>query len=229
MSNLIQKCSYLIAVAVLCFATSALAGTVTLTYVKGTFPGSSTGPYKVLVNGSLTTMICDDNETGINYKESWQASITNVASIAAGGPTPTTFVNLNPPGTNFQLDYEEVAWLALQMYNPANADLTDETNLQNAIWDIMSGSGTMSAAALTWQGAALSAVKAGGVDYSAVSIYTYVPGSPITKQYLNEPPQEFLSANVLEPPTSALFGTGLLGLVALIVVFRHGKSVGSAY
>ncbi|MDE3109961.1 MAG: hypothetical protein KGL02_08470, partial [Acidobacteriota bacterium] len=71
---------------------SANADTMTLTS-----PGNGgvafnvyIGPYVANINGVSTPVICDDFAAPSYINESWNASVTNLATVAAGAPSFNT-------------------------------------------------------------------------------------------------------------------------------------------
>jgi hypothetical protein len=99
------------AVALLCFASSAWADTVsvTLTGVSGVVPagfGFYGGVYYLTV-GSTTgvSAICDDYTTDININYNWNATVNTLATLSA-----TKFYANSGAPTGAQL-YYDAAWL----------------------------------------------------------------------------------------------------------------------
>lgn len=235
--DLVRKCGYLMGVAVLCFASSALADTVNLDFTGPTYSGPI-GPYTFYVNGSSTPtpLICDDDLTYINYNETWTANVTTVQDIIntfdPTGTTPgawvttATYANSKISGATV-LEYEEEAWLAIQLFTVYD-NHGDTTDLQYAIWDLFdgcrgeSGSDPLGCPSPLIDSAA-SAVAAGGINYSEVKIYTWVGNTgTLGNPYGTDPPQQF--AGVPEASTSVLLGAGLLGLLSLMFVGK-GRTV----
>jgi len=223
MSNLIRKCGYLVAVAVLCFAGSAFANTEKLTFTGGTYSGI-VGPYDFHVNSStaITKLICDDYIDHIQANESWNVNVLNVAQLDATA-TGTYF------GSAVGLDdYKAAAWLAQQMFKPGYTDVTDRTNINYAIWAIFDDTllTGLNSAQKVWyyqaEGGTYKAITYTGHEgdplsnFANVFIYTWDGNkSTIKNQYDSSRPQEFIG--VPEARTSALLGAGLVGLVALML------------
>jgi len=199
--------------------------------------GVYVNPYTANINGVSTTVICDDyaDESGIN--ESWTATVTNFSNLS--NTRNTTKWGLT--SAQQTQDYEEAAWLTLQLLNPnttcpnTNADCTGD--ISYAIWQIFDSSafgalGTSSPTnynllnAQYWLGLAQSEYNnhqlslgefSNFLVYSPTGNYQNCPTTPCT------PPQEFFSITASESPTLVMLGTDLLGLLALIVVLRRRR------
>jgi hypothetical protein len=155
--------------------------------------------------------------------------LNDPVSIVGGTAPRSAFLNTgNGNPADLLTAYEEMAWLTQEMYNPNNSAPDVQAAIQNAIWSIDSDSdfslgSTTDNAGTNWL--TLARQNYAGQDYSNVDIYSYdgTGWSAGASGMEGGPPQEFIGL-VPEPPTSVLCGAGLLGLLALMFVFR-GRTV----
>src|SRR5690349_9727376 len=110
-------------------ATSAAAGTFDLTLTSAgnnVLANIYIGPYTVSANGGLMDVICDDFVSDSFIQESWTANVSTTADLSQ-----TKFKD--PTG------YNEVAWLASKLLDPATA-CPDPANcrgdIQFAMWQV---------------------------------------------------------------------------------------------
>jgi hypothetical protein len=226
--NLVRKFWYLMAVALLCFASSAVANTMTLKGTpSGNLGGVYTSPYEFTVNGTPgLLLICDDFSDEITVGETWSfnvntwSTLSNTLWAAKGAP-------------NLATQYEEATWLALQLLNPSATWNTFCTNaggfcagdISYAIWAVFDPAAlnnlTPGSAdyenALNWVNANASLWDTGGLH--GFEILTPACLSNIPSCPGGALPQEFLEFDAApEASTAALLGPGLFGLLSLIFV-----------
>jgi len=216
------------AAAVLAFAPSSKADSVMTLTGAGNNPAFNVyvGPYTASINGVSTPVICDDFSDESFLGESWNASVTNLASVASGAPSFNS-------GTG---NYSEAAWLTLQLLSAPNN--SEATAIQYAIWDMFDPSGVSSYLAgfsggtsflsdssnvdgvQYWLNVA-SGSSLNGSELADFSIYT--PTSCISGQCLTGSglPQQFI---VYTPEPSAILML-LMGLAALLWFKRRNPVV----
>jgi hypothetical protein len=208
------------ALALLCILPGAFGQTTVgmkLTGVNGnSYDGVYTSPYTAQVGGVSTTVICDDFATESYVGETWQATVTNVASVVAG----TSKAKFSPAQS-----YDAIAYLATELVNVDPAS-QQAVILSYAIWDIFDPSGVSawftqhgdpaSIAGTVFSDAtgALNGQYSAGA-YSNVTIYTSTLGAP----------QEFISVQppvqTPEPASAAVLGVDLLTALAGIYLLRR--------
>ena len=235
MQNLMRKCGYLTILALLCCAPVAFSQQVTMTLqsVPSSQPnlgGVYTGAYPFTISNGTTTIsttaVCDDFNDEITQGESWTANVVQFSSLTSSG---TPFAGVLFGGSTFgggsysQLQaYDAVADLVGLLSNPpAGASVSD---ISYAIWDIFdpSASNGLPSAdqteAMALAGAALGQTYAPGA-FSNFEILT--PASWTSNSGLPDDgrPQEFILAP--ESPAPILLGADLLGLAALIFLYRR--------
>jgi hypothetical protein len=211
------------AVAVLCFGSSAFANTiVSMHFLGGTAPaygGPVVAAYNFNINGSstVTPLICDDYLDDIATGQTWNALVTNLQNVNSSN---TYFF-----GTYGLAGYEEAAYLAQEMYaagltSPASLGQTD---LNYAIWAIFDPSlvGGLDAGATTDLANAVNAVTVQHAPLSDfANVYIYTPVDASGKVLTAGPrPQEMIGVVTPEVSTSVLSGVGLLGLLSLMFLF----------
>jgi len=220
-----------IALVVLLFGAAATASAdgLTLTLNNGgnyTMGGVFVGPYNFTgtTSGGQTMslqLICDDFQDDVSAGEHWNAvtstfpTLSNVQFLVSGSP--------NTAG------YQEVAWLAEQMFaNIGNAQIVGQ--LQWAIWDVFDPGisnhdpyGVISAAdqcAINGNGCtntnswlAQAVLNASTGNYLNLIIYTPVTGSQVPVS--DGPPQEYFGdpPPMPEPGTLVLISGGLFSLI----------------
>lgn len=246
--NTIKKIAMAAAVAVICFAPNALADqTFDMTGVgSGNYTADVyIGPYQATVNGVANTqVICDDFADETYVPEDWNASVSSVADLGSNVKW----------GQSNQTLYDEAAYLATQLLNPANA--ADDAAIQYAIWQLFDPTGTASdPGVIPWLDAyGLSSFDSStsptGVQYwlnqaglasnydssswANVAVYTYDPSAnpngPVCSNQAggtcpSAPPQEFLV--VTETPEPSTIFLSLLGLGGMLFLFmRRQRNLG---
>jgi hypothetical protein len=225
MNNVTRIFVLVAAAALLAFAPSSKAdSTMTLTGA-GNNPAFNVyvGPYTATINGVSTPVICDDFSDESFLGESWNASVTNLATVASGAPSFNS-------GTG---NYSEAAWLTLQLLSaPNNAEATA---IQYAMWDLFNPSGVSSYLGGFAGGTSfLDSTGIDGVQYwlnqaagSSLSasqlsdFLIYTPTSCISGQCLTGSglPQQFI---VYTPEPSAILML-LMGLAALLWFKRRDQ------
>jgi hypothetical protein len=206
-------------------------------YVMG---GVYTSPYGISINGgSPVQLICDDFTTDISVGQTWTATVTTFAAIEAG---------TNPLGTpkftpvDIQ-NYATVAVLAAELMSLTNLASAQAGEISYALWDLFDPtlltsttnpygtitSGELSAAQAYLTGAqelVAGATTAGIVNLSQISIDgNSIEGMTIYTPNPKSAAQEFITVNVAEPPSLAVFGLDLLGLGGLMLFARRRWSV----
>jgi hypothetical protein len=184
--------------------------------------GANDGQYYVSpYYGTLTdqtgthtvTLFCDDILNEVNFGQTWQANVTNLATAVGtsdfsqtryGGAAGSLVVN---PA----MAYKEAAWLTTQFAsNPG-----DLVNLQYALWDIMNPDIRGSGNADVQKWLFLASQNYGSINLSNFEIVTNV--GPLT---LNGQVQEFIVPTP-EPGTLALLVCGMLALCMRLM--RRGQ------
>jgi hypothetical protein len=180
--------------------------------------GVYTSPYTGTINGTPTTIICDDFQDDSFLNESWQANVSTVANLGA-----------TKWGSN-QQQYDAAAALSIQLLG--TSDVTQKGYLSYAIWDVfdntdvqawLGSSNPIYTAAYNMAQTALSQTYAAGA-FANVIVYTAIKGTAIgcpTSPCQQNSPQEFLTVRTPEPPAAALLAIYLLSLAGLILLFRR--------
>jgi hypothetical protein len=171
-------------------------------------------PYYATLNGQTVTLFCDDIINEVNFGQTWEADVTNLATaVNTNNFSQTRYGSVAGSAVlgNPALAYEEAAWLTTQFAsNPG-----DLVNLQYALWDIMNpgvrGSGNPDVQ--TWL--LLASQNYGSINLSNFEIVTNVGPLTLTGQV-----QEFIVPTP-EPGTLALLGCGMLALC--IGLMRRGQ------
>lgn len=178
-------------------AATAKADTATLGFVSS---NGEIGPYTMTLNNSTTLQLFCMNDTNfIQSGESWTVDVVNGADLG------TFFKNDAALAT----DYEEEAYIYSQ-YNGTNANA-----VQTALWAIFDSadvSGLSNAAAALYNAAATDYTT---VNLSGYTFYLYDSNYPITNQYQNYPPQNFIGP-APEPSSLLMLGSGLVGLAGVV-------------
>jgi hypothetical protein len=179
-------------------------------YYVSPYYGTMTSP-----TGTQTvTLFCDDILNEVNFGQTWQANVTNLATaVNTNNFSQTRYGSVLRSAVlgNPAMAYEEAAWLTTQFAsNPG-----DLVNLQYALWDIMNPGlrGTGNADVQNWL--FLASQNYGAINLSNFEIVTNV--GPLT---LTDQVQEFIVPTP-EPGTLALLICGMLALCVRLM--RRGQ------
>ena len=163
------------------------------------------GAYTATVNGQSAQIICDDYAHDTWIGESWTANVTNYSNL---GSSTTLWSGLSNASTL----YADAAWLATQMFSPANQNSTTQGYLAYALWSLFD-----SKALSGWSGGQLAGVNAWlaqipnnltAAQFSNFFIYTPNLNDSITCNggpCPTAPPQEFLGFTVPEGGSPAMY------------------------
>ena len=195
---------------------------VTVSISSGFAPNGANAPYKALVGGITTTVICDDAFDTISAPETWTANVLMLNNMNAGNYTMTQFGASAGSLSAATKLYDEVAYLALQFgANP----IATWGGIQTAIWHIfdanastVAGSGSNSTA--YWTSLAGMAVNQAIGAANAYRIEILTPNHPHLAPGAGGP-QEFIVVTP-EPATYAFCGLGLILLS--LGTFRRTKN-----
>jgi hypothetical protein len=190
-----------------------------VTMVFGGVNGANDGQYYVspyfgTMNGQTVTLFCDDIINDVNFGQTWQANVTNLATAVNNNDfSQTRYGSVTGSAVlgNPAMAYEEAAWLTTQFASNPN----DLVNLQYALWDIMNpgvrGTGKMDVQnwlLLAWE-------NYGTINPSNFEIVTNTGPLTLTGQV-----QEFIVPTP-EPATLALLICGMLAICAGLL--RRGQ------
>jgi hypothetical protein len=160
------------------------------------------------------TLFCDDIINEVNFGQTWQANVTNLATaVNTNNFSQTRYGSVLGSAVlgNPAMAYEEAAWLTTQFAsNPG-----DLVNLQYALWDIMNPGvrGNGNADVQNWL--LLASQNYGSINLSNFEIVTNVGPLTLTGQV-----QEFIVPTP-EPGTLALLICGMLALCVRLM--RRGQ------
>jgi hypothetical protein len=228
-------------VALLFFAPIALPTTANM-YISSLgnnlLDGVNVGPYSATVNGVATQVICDDWQDITSIGSLWTAN-ANTLSPLTNATTQLKYGNV----TNSQLLYDQAAWLATQILNPpatcpAGGSCDVVGDISYALWELtacsVTGNPTACEKNTSLKGSAFANLT--GNDLTNAEWWLHnVPTSFASDSFSNfmiytpnnanmGPPQEFLADPVIQTPESSvmiLFGTDMLGLLGLGLVYRR--------
>ncbi len=191
--------------------------------------GVYVGSYTATVNGQSSQIICDDWSDSTYLNESWTAKVTNFSNLGSS-KTP-----MWSGQTNASTLYADAAWLATQMFVPANQNTNTQGYLAYALWSLFNPSALngLSSSQLAGVDAWLSKIPNGLTPSQFANFFIYTPNlsQPITcggSSCPSAPPQEFLGFTVPEGgpalPYLLLAALACFGAIAL----RHRRQTSVA-
>src|SRR5258708_12408743 len=146
-------------------------------YYVSPYYGTMTSP-----TGTQTvTLFCDDILNEVNFGQTWQANVTNLATaVNTNNFSQTRYGSVLGSAVlgNPAMAYEEAAWLTTQFAsNPG-----DLVNLQYALWDIMNPGvrGSLDADVQNWL--LLASQNYGTINLNNFEVVTNVAPLPLTAQ-----------------------------------------------
>jgi hypothetical protein len=156
--------------------------------------GIYVGPYSGTANGQPIQIICDDFSDDSYLNESWTASVTDLSNV--GSSTTPMWLGYSNASTL----YADAAWLATQMFVPANENTTTEGYLAYAIWSLFNPNALtgLSTGQLNGVNGWLGEIPQGLTPGNFPNFVIYTPDTslPITCNggpCPTSPPQEFLT------------------------------------
>ncbi len=180
--------------------------TMVFTGVNGANDGHYyVSPYTGTMNGQTVTLFCVDIINEVNFGQTWQANMTNLAS---GNLSNTRYGDsaISPVAASAGILYAEAAWLTTQFASNSS----DYVSLQYALWDLMNPGSEPTSYGNVQHWLDLAAANYGSIDPSQFAIITNVGPVTLTGQV-----QEFI-IRTPEPGTLALLLCGLLALTVLV-------------
>lgn len=214
------------ALSVLCLAPSAFADTVNMVMTSKIsdlgppLGGVYTSPYMATVNGTVTTIICDDFFANTSLGQSWQAMRTSFDEFSI---TDSAVAALRwGTAANAGDRYKQVAWLSLQLLsNIGNTPAQGE--ISYAIWKVftptvVNGRGFSSAQLgriSQWVSDAATAV--GTTDWSGGATFTFYTPTPLNASS----PQEFISVRTPEPSAVGMLAFNFAALLSFACFLRR--------
>jgi hypothetical protein len=184
--------------------------------------GVYVNPYNATVNGTPTIVICDDFAADSYLGETWTANVS-------------TFSDLSKTkwGTSAALQYNEAAWLTIQLLQLSPADTATQSAISFAIWELFTPTASLSlnptqqAATQVWLDAVAKASQSFSAgQFSDFVVYTPDASKPImvggTVISPTNPPQEFLARiRVAEPSALGLLLFNLTAVVGAAFLMRR--------
>jgi len=168
--------------------------------------GVYVGAYTATVNGQSAQIICDDWADNTYLNESWTAKVTNFSNLGSS-KTPMWSSQFNSATL-----YADAAWLATQMFAPANQNTNTQGYLAYALWSLFNPSALkeLSSSQLAGVDAWLSKIPSGLTPSQFANFFIYTPdlSQPITCNggtCPTAPPQEFLGFAVPEGGAALLY------------------------
>jgi hypothetical protein len=166
--------------------------------------GVYVGAYSATVNGQSAQIICDDWADNTYLNESWTANVTNFSNLGSS-KTPMW-------GKSASTLYADAAWLATQMFVPANQNTNTQGYLAYALWSLFNPSALngLSSSQLAGVNSWLGKIPGGLTPSQFANFFIYTPD--LTKSITcsggpcpTAPPQEFLGFTVPEGGAAALY------------------------
>jgi hypothetical protein len=233
--------------AVICFAASAFADTVSMELI-GPPPGPILGgvytsPYTALVGpagqtkatitGVATQVICDDFQTDVSINTPpWQAVVTDLSTIL-NESTTSKVVKFDQTSTvqQQQFDYTVAAYLAIEIMNVDQSTTAGQVHageLSFAMWGlfdpITDPAGPFSGHFVT--GTNLTNAENDLKAAQAAVLNGWTPNTYLVTIYTASPlnaSQEYLSVRAPEAATPVLLAVDLLGILSLVAFLRKRK------
>ncbi|MCC6344053.1 MAG: hypothetical protein IT166_17760 [Bryobacterales bacterium] len=215
--------TWLLGLAALSLASSAFAGPVSFkltgTGSGATMGGVYTSPYNATIDGVPVLAICDDFGTHSYIDQTFNAAVTNVASLQ--GEATSDVVKFDKDNAaKQQADYATVAYLAIQLLgiDQSTAAGKKSAGLYSfALWSIFTPTALNSLSGQNFTDAkdirdnAL-AMKLTPGAFGNVDIYTPSPDQGVS--------QEFIVVRTDEPGAAALLGFNILAVFSLVFFLR---------
>lgn len=216
--------TWLLGLATLSLASSAFAGPVSfkLTGVgsHAVMGGVYTSPYNATIDGVPVLAICDDFNTHSYIGQTFNAVVTNVASLQ-GESTASNAVKFDHnDAAKQQTDYATAAYLAIQLLGIDQSTAAGKTSAglySFALWSIftptalnsLSGQNLTDATAIRDNALAMNWTPGA---FGNVDIYTPSPDQGAS--------QEFIVVRTDEPGAVALLGFNILAVFSLVFFLR---------
>jgi len=171
-------------------------GSVDITLTSGgpyVMNGVYVGPYTGTVNGQSAQIICDDFSHDSYLNESWTANVTDFSNLASSS------IPMWKGAGNALTLYADAAWLATQMFKPANENTNAEGYLAYALWSLFNPNALngLTQSQIKGVNSWLSSIPQGLTPSQFANFFIYTPdlAKPITCSggtCPTAPPQEFL-------------------------------------
>jgi hypothetical protein len=248
-----EKACFLGAVIFMCCASGAFADdSFTLTGVTpsgNNMGGVYTSPYVATITnvGSGINVVCDDYFDEVNFGETWQVAVTNLATLSTTGSGDAN-LRFNASDSAYALNAhaQDLGYLTVSILEAQLLSIDSSTeqaaDLSFAIWDVFdpgasngladattianeeSAAASLAASYLTQAGTVAGALALDNI--ANVTIFTADPdsGGAVTTCTLSPScgtPQEFVTVSMAEPSSPSLLGLDLLGVVGLVFFARR--------